>query len=217
MKARLYASETLAALADSDPAASFRAHFARPGTADLLARLSYVDLMTFLPDNLLLFSDKTSMASSLELRVPLLDLDLVEFAAGLPDALRVRRFETKYLLRKAVGPLLPPAVLAKPKQGFTAPVGRWIRRELAGYAEELLSAETIEHRGMWDHGYVATLLAEHRAGRREWGYQLFGLMVFELWCRTFLDQAPSADRRPSCEAGGAEPAAAGAQSSRGLR
>jgi asparagine synthase (glutamine-hydrolysing) len=147
----------------------------------------------------------------------LLDLDLVEFAARLPGALRVRRFETKYLLRKAIGPLLPPTVLAKPKQGFTAPVGRWIRGELAGYAEELLSAEALEQRGIWDHGYVATLLAEHRTGRREWGYQLFGLMVFELWCRTFLDQAPSSDRRPSCEAGRAEPAVVGAASARGLR
>jgi asparagine synthase (glutamine-hydrolysing) len=217
MKARLYASATREAVADSDPAGAFRDHFARPRAADLLARLSYVDLMTFLPDNLLLFSDKMSMASSLELRVPLLDLDLVEFAARLPASLRVRRFETKYLLRKAVGGLLPPAVLGKPKQGFTAPVGRWIRRELAGYTEELLSADAIEHRGMWDPGYVGTLLAEHRAGRRDWGYQLFGLMVFELWCRTFLDQVPSADRRPSRAAGRAMPAAVGAPSARSLR
>ena len=213
MKDRLYASETHAAVADNDPAAPFRAHFARPRTADLLARLSYVDLLTFLPDNLLLFSDKTSMASSLELRVPLLDLDLVEFAARLPGALRVRRFETKYLLRKAIGALLPPSVLAKPKQGFTAPVGRWIRGELAGYAEELLSAEALEQRGIWNHEYVAALLAEHRAGRREWGHQLFGLMVFELWCRTFLDQAPSSGRRLPCEDGRAEPAVVGAASS----
>jgi asparagine synthase (glutamine-hydrolysing) len=194
MKAGLYAAPTRAALDGHDPSELYRAHFARPRATDLLGRLFYLDTMTFLPNNLLLFSDKTSMAASLELRVPLLDVDLVEFAARLPARMRVQRTQTKYLLRKAMGPLLPPAVLAKSKQGFTAPVGRWIRRELAGYARQLLSAEAVEARGLWNPGHVATMLAEHTSGRQEWGRQLFGLMVFELWCRTFLDDAPGSDR-----------------------
>jgi asparagine synthase (glutamine-hydrolysing) len=207
---RLYTRDVRAALAAHDPAALFREHFARAGAdrvgtdgglagasgADLLARLFYLDVMTFLPDNLLLFSDKASMAASLELRVPLLDLELVDFAARLPAALRVRGLRTKYLLRKAVAPLLPPTVLAKRKQGFTAPVGQWIRRELAGWADELLSPASLRRRGLLDPAAVGALLAEHRAGRSEWGYQLFALMALELWCRSFID-ARTSDVRTS--------------------
>ena len=187
LKAALYRPDVRAALADHDGSAAFRAHFARSADGDLLGRLFHLDLMTFLPDNLLLFSDKMSMAASLELRVPLLDLELVEFAARLPARLRLRGMEMKYLLRKAMGPLLPPAVLAKPKQGFSAPVGQWIRTELRGYADELLRGEVVGRRGLVDPSEVGRLLAEHQAGRRDWGYQLFTLMVLELWCRTYLD------------------------------
>lgn len=189
MKAQLYSPAVRAALADHDPTARFRARFAEPADADLLARIFYLDLLTFLPDNLLLFSDKMSMAVSLELRVPLLDLDLVTFAARLPASLRLRGVRMKYLLRKAMAPLLPPVVLAKSKQGFSAPVGQWIRRDLKDYADDLLSAETIARRGLWEPAYVARLLAEHRSGRREWGHHLFSLMVFELWHRAFMDRA----------------------------
>lgn len=187
MKAQLYSREIQVALADHDPAAEFRAHFSRLTNGDTLARIFYLDLMTFLPDNLLLFSDKMSMSNSLELRVPLLDLDLVQFAANLPSHLRVRRAQMKYLLKKAMAPLLPSSVLSKSKQGFSAPVGMWIRKELRAYARDLLSPAAIIRRGFWDPAYVARLLAEHWAGRREWGYQLFCLIVFELWCRTFMD------------------------------
>lgn len=187
MKARLYRPEVQAALADHDPAAEFRAHFSRPDTGDTLSRIFYLDLMTFLPDNLLLFSDKMSMSHSLELRVPLLDLELVQYAASLPSHLRIRRVQMKYLLKKAMAPLLPSGVLSKPKQGFSAPVGMWIRRELSDYARDLLSPEAVGRRGFWNGRYVARLLAEHWAGQRDWGYHLFCLMVFELWCRTFMD------------------------------
>lgn len=187
MKARLYAPALRATLAEHEPAEAFRAHFRRPAEGDLLARIFCLDLKTFLADNLLLFSDRMSMAASLELRVPFLDLDLVELAATLPADLRIRGGETKYLLRRAMGPLLPPLVLRKPKQGFTAPVGQWLRGELRGYADDLLSRDAVAARGLFDPDYVATLLAEHRTGRREWGHQLFSLMIFELWGRTFID------------------------------
>ncbi len=187
MKTQLYTPEVQAMLVDHDSAADFRAHFARPVNTDTLSRIFYLDFMTFLPDNLLLFSDKMSMSTSLELRVPLLDLELVQFAAALPSSLRLRRLQMKYLLRKAMTPLLPPFVLSKSKQGFSAPVGMWIRKELRAYACDLLSPEVIARRGLWNEAYVTRLLAEHLAGRREWGYHLFALMVFELWCRAFLD------------------------------
>lgn len=187
MKAQLYGRDVLATLSDHDPAADFRAHFSQPTEGDLLSRIFYLDLMTFLPDNLLLFSDKMSMAASLELRVPFLDLELIQFAAGLPSSLRLRGLEMKVLLRRAMAPLLPPCVLSKSKQGFSAPVGLWIRKELRAYARDLLSPEAIARRGLWNEAYVTRLLAEHLAGRREWGYHLFALMVFELWCRTVMD------------------------------
>lgn len=196
MKAQLYTPEIRATLADHDPAAEFRAHFAHPVNGDVLSRIFYLDFMTFLPDNLLLFSDKMSMGTSLELRVPLLDLELVQFAARLPSSLRLRRTQMKYLLRKTMAPLLPQAVLAKSKQGFTAPVGMWIRRDLKSYANALLSPERIARRGFWNPAYVTRLLTEHNSGRREWGHHLFALIVFELWCQTFLDSAIPDSYRP---------------------
>ena len=190
MKARLYADGVAEAASDG-AASAFRAHAARQRRADLLGQLFYLDLVTYLPDNLLLFTDKTSMAVSLELRVPFLDLDLIELAAALPQRQRVRGHHLKYLLRRAVAPTLPREVLAKPKQGFSAPVGGWLRRELREYTDELLSARSLRQRGLWNPSYVAELISQHRSGARDWGNQLFALVMFELWCRRFVDARPA--------------------------
>jgi len=189
MKARLYADGVAEAVSDG-AAGTFRAHATRQRRADLLGQLFYLDLVTYLPDNLLLFTDKTSMAVSLEVRVPFLDLDLVELAAALPQRLRVRGGRLKYLLRRALAPTLPRAVLTKSKQGFSAPVGGWIRRELREYTGDLLSTTSVRRRGLWNPTYVSELISQHRTGAHDWGNQLFALMMFELWCRRFVDARP---------------------------
>jgi asparagine synthase (glutamine-hydrolysing) len=187
MKRSLYADDVAATLAAHDPLADFRGHFERPASADLLGRTFYLDLMTYLPDNLLLFTDKMSMAVSLEVRVPLLDLELVEFAAGLPGSFRVHGTQLKYLLRKAMAPVLPPRVLRKSKQGFSAPVGEWLRRELRGAVDDVLGFRSLERRGLFKPRYVTELVSAHQTGVRESTHQLFTLMLLELWCRHFLD------------------------------
>ena len=194
MKRRLYTPDVSDALGSLDAAAEFREHFARPRSADLLGRIFHLDLMTYLPDDLLLFTDKMSMARSLEVRVPLLDVELVEFAATLPQSLRIRSGRLKYLFRKAMTPLLPRTVLSKPKQGFSAPVGEWLRHELRGYAEDLLAPSVVRARGLWEPSYVSELLTAHQQRVRDHGHHLFALMMFELWCRRFLDGA-EADAR----------------------
>ena len=202
MKARLYRPTVVSALARQDSVAEYRAYFDGAGSTDVLGQLSYIDLLTYLPDDLLLFTDKMSMAVSLEVRVPLLDLELVEFAGTLPARFRIKGTELKRLLRTAMAPLLPPHVLQKSKQGFSAPVGAWIRRDLRTLCDEVLSPEAIGRRGLWDPAYVSELVAAHHAGRRELGDHLFALMNFELWCRNFLDgERRSGARRARSDAG----------------
>jgi asparagine synthase (glutamine-hydrolysing) len=190
MKRHLYTGDVAERIAGDDTAGPIRGAFAGQPHADLLGRLFYADLTTYLPDNLLLFTDKTSMAASLEIRVPFVDLDLIELAAALPQRLRVHGNELKYLLRRAMAPWLPPGVLAKSKQGFSAPVGAWLRRELRDETDSILDESVVRRRGLWNPAYVRTLVEDHRAGRREWGNHLFALMMFEMWCRRFVDARP---------------------------
>jgi asparagine synthase (glutamine-hydrolysing) len=131
-----------------------------------------------------------SMAHSLEARVPLLDHTLVEFAATIPAELRLRNGATKYLFKRAMRGILPDQIIDRPKHGFAVPLGRWFRGQLASFVRDLLLSETSRGRGILDTGYVGQLLDRHQRGR-ELDFQLWTLISFELWCRMFLDRAPT--------------------------
>jgi asparagine synthase (glutamine-hydrolysing) len=155
-----------------------------------------VDLHTFLPFNLLAYGDRMSMAHSLEVRLPFTDHKLVEFAMRLPAHMKLRGRESKYLLRRAVGPLLPPEILTRAKLGLNPPLGLWLRGELVPLLDRYLSPRAVAQRGWFDPQAVGQILADFRAGRRDYSLHLWSLLVLEQWCQRYLDRAPAPEHEP---------------------
>jgi len=175
---------------DDDPvAAAFRS---APG-ADELNRMLAVDAQTQLPDDLLLLTDKMSMAVSLECRVPLLDHELVELAARIPEQIKIRNGRLKHVLKRALQPTLPANILHRKKRGFGTPMGAWLKGDLAPLVAELLSAETVRARGLFRHAEIAKLIAAHAANRVDGTDRLLALLNLEIWSRIYLDQRTPAD------------------------
>lgn len=163
-----------------DPAEYIIGFFRRPGVDDHLSRMLYTDIKTYLAGDILVKVDRASMANSLEVRAPLLDHRVVEFAASLPGRLKIRGGSKKYLLKRAFGQVLPERVFARPKHGFTVPLGRWLRGELACVMEEALTSNPgLE--SILDIAFVRRLLEDHRSGRREHGTLLWSVLNFALW------------------------------------
>ena len=165
--------------------------FAQAEGADAVSRLFAVDFMTQLPDDLLLLTDKMSMATSLECRVPLLDQSLVELAARMPTRLKVHGRTLKYILKKALRDVLPDEILFRKKRGFGAPMGAWLKQELAPLMQSVLSESSIRSRGLLHWDVVKETMALHEANREDHTDHLLALMNLELWCRMYLDgQSP---------------------------
>lgn len=146
-----------------------------------LAEALYLDFQLYLADDLLVKIDRASMACSLELRTPFLDHRLIEFAAGLPAKLKVRRFQLKYLLKKAVEPWLPKQIVQRQKRGFSVPVAGWLRRELKPLLDEMLSEERLKRQQIFNPPFVRRLIEEHRQGKADHRKTLWTLLCFELW------------------------------------
>jgi asparagine synthase (glutamine-hydrolysing) len=140
-----------------------------------------VDLGVFLVDDMLVKTDRASMAHSLEARVPLLDTVVAEFALALPSRLKVRGLAKKRLLRRAVEPLLPPEILAGKKRGFVPPIGAWLRNELQPLTREVLSPAENRRRGVFEPAAVAALIDEHAAGTSDNSRKIWALLTFSLW------------------------------------
>jgi asparagine synthase (glutamine-hydrolysing) len=165
----------------------FGKHLDDTDAADPLSRMLYVDTQLWLPDDLLARGDKTSMAVSLEARVPLLDHPLVEFAASLPPNLKLRALTRKYLLKKVARKWLPPRIIDRKKQGFPMPFATWFRREARTFVRDLLAPDLIRRRGIFNPAAVEKLLHQHESGVADHANLLWGLMALELWQRAFLD------------------------------
>jgi asparagine synthase (glutamine-hydrolysing) len=164
-----------------DPVDLYRERFAETAGVEMLARLQDVDLGIYLVDDLLVKTDRSSMAHSLELRVPFLDQRVAEFALGLATPLKVRGTAKKRLLRRALAPLLPKEILRGPKQGFSIPLAAWLRGPLEPFAREVLSPATLERQGCLNPAAVTPLLDAHCSGREDLSRQLWGLMALTLW------------------------------------
>lgn len=161
--------------------------FGRAAGADFLDQMLYVDMATFMPSLNLLYSDRTSMAASVEVRVPFLDKELVEWVATtVAPRLKLAGSTTKYVLRRAMGDAVGREVLRQPKAGFGAPVDVWLRGELAEMLGDLLSPERVRRRGFFDPEAVQRLLRRHEEGREDLSYQLWQLLAFEAWAERFL-------------------------------
>ena len=161
--------------------------FSAVGGEDTLARMFAADALTQLPDDLLLLTDKMTMATSLECRVPLLDHELVELAARIPAGLKVAGGEMKSLMKKALADVLPAEVLQRPKRGFGAPMGAWLKTELAQLLNGALSPQAVQRRGLLQHAPIAKLIQDHGANRTDGTDRLLALLNLEIWARVYLD------------------------------
>jgi asparagine synthase (glutamine-hydrolysing) len=153
---------------------------------DPLTQILYLDTRTNLPDDLLMVGDKTSMANSIETRVPLLDYRIVEFAESLPPEMRLQRSQAKYLHKKAVEKWLPEDVVNRPKKGFSNPVDKWLRDAMSKYVQECLLTERSACMQYFNPDYIHRLLSDHAGGRQNYMRHIYLLISFELWHQRFI-------------------------------
>jgi asparagine synthase (glutamine-hydrolysing) len=179
--------EFLAQARHHDPVAGFARHFDRVRGADPLSRVLYVDFKTWLANDILVKVDRMSMACSLEVRSPLLDHKIVEFAARLPPELKFRGSVSKYLLKRHVAARLPAATVHRPKQGFELPLPAWLRGDLREVAHDLLLSTRATGRGYVRPEAVRRIWDAHQSGYRSHASQIWALMVLELWHRQYVD------------------------------
>jgi asparagine synthase (glutamine-hydrolysing) len=179
-----------------DPVDLLRARYRETEGSDELSRLQDVDLGVYLVDDLLVKTDRASMAHSLEARVPYLDTVVTNLALALPTRHKIRGFSKKVLLRKAAAPLLPREIVHGKKRGFSIPAAAWLRGELEPFARETLSADVLRRQGFFDPGVVTRLLDDHVAGREDRSRQLWGLLAFTLWHERHVERAPQVAARP---------------------
>lgn len=153
---------------------------------DPLTQMLYLDTRVFLPDDLLMVNDKTSMANSIEARVPYLDYRLVEFIETLPPDLKLKGFQGKYLHKKAIEKWLPRSWIYKKKKGFENPIGQWLRAKMGSLLKDCLFSEISSVRRYFNPDYVKTLAGLHEKGRENYLRHLYLLISFELWHRKFI-------------------------------
>jgi len=190
----LYAADFAESVRDVDPFAGFRLAYQSCPSTDPLDRALYVDVKTYLVDDIMTKVDRMSMAVSLEAREPLLDHRLLEFAATVPTALKLKNGRTKYLLRRLLERRVPASIVDRPKHGFEAPTGEWLRGPLAPMVNDLLFDGRLRDRGIFNHAALSTMWGAHRGGTEDHRHRLWSLLMLELWFRRFADSA-SADRR----------------------
>jgi asparagine synthase (glutamine-hydrolysing) len=182
-KASLLTSDVRRRLNGADAEARLARHFERFRGLPWHAQMMHFDFETYLPEDILVKVDRMSMAHSIESRVPLLDNEVVEFAARLPANCKIRDGRRKHILKEAAADLLPPDILTRRKQGFGVPVGVWFRGGLRELFADVLLSTRARQRGYFEPRFVERLVREHLGGRRD----LWGLVVFELWHREYLD------------------------------
>lgn len=189
MRTAAYTAALLQAVEGFDPDEMYNAVWTRADGIDDVDRALYGDFSTYFPDQLLVKADVSSMAHSLEARSPLLDTEMIEFAATIPTALRLRGWETKYLLKRLASRFVPPEVVYRRKRGFVMPASSWLRGAMAPYLRAALDSTSFHDRGWVRPEFTRRLLDEHQRGVHDWGDPLFTLLVLELWARLALDES----------------------------
>ncbi len=147
----------------------------------------YLDLKTYMVDNILVKVDRMSMAASLEARVPLLDYNMVEFAFSLPPEVKVKGNVTKYFMKKSMEGILPDEVIYRPKEGFSIPIKNWLKEDLKDLMLDTLSEKNIKSDGYFNYPYVKRLMDEHLNNRANHSHRLWTLILFNMWKKNFLD------------------------------
>ena len=186
----ILAPAVLERLRDDDPFGSARAVVAGKRFHDSLSQLLFTDFSMYLQDGLLTKVDRATMLASLEARAPLLDHELVEYVAGLPSSMKLKRTTTKAILRRSLRARLPPDVLARRKRGFNIPFSRWLLHGLGAELRHRFSRERVLARGLFSPEGVERLLEEHLSRRADHRKPIFNLLAFDAWCdRTYGEAA----------------------------
>jgi len=172
---------------ENELAKMFAVHFKHTENTSPLNRMLYADTKVWLPENLLLKGDKMTMATSLELRVPFLDHKLVEYLAALPDSMKVRGSQGKWILRQVMGNVLPPSILHRTKKGFPTPAGSWLRYELRDFLRDALLGRSSACRQFFDPQAVEEIVSRHEKGKTSGYQEVWSLLVFEFWHRQFIE------------------------------
>jgi asparagine synthase (glutamine-hydrolysing) len=158
-----------------------------PKSRDNLSRMLYVDTKTYLPDDLLIKADKMTMANSVELRVPLLDHKVLEFAAGLPSAYKLRGLTTKFILKSTFRNFIPKEIIKRKKTGFPVPYETWMRKDLRAFVEDTLLSHKAIERGYFNRRWIEKMLLMNLNGG-DYSKEVFSLLTLELWQREFIDK-----------------------------
>ena len=186
-KAQLFTPGARARLADPDSVAKILAHFDAGNAEDLVDRMLHTDLMTRMPDHLLVLVDRMTMAHSLESRAPFMDHRLVEFAASVPGRFKLKGWRLKYILRQLALRYLPRELVERPKQGFGFPLGAWMRADVRAFLEALVRHSRFVQLGLFEPGYLQRLVDEHIRGRAEHTFRLWIVINLELWHRLYFE------------------------------
>jgi asparagine synthase (glutamine-hydrolysing) len=182
-KAHLFTGDFQQQLADYDSLDVLRKHYDEADTTDPLSRIQYVDIKTYLPDDILAKVDRASMAVSLELRAPILDHQFMELVASIPSDLKLHARTGKYIFKKAMEPLLPHDILYRSKQGFAIPLNRWFRKELKDLGYDLVGSGNKD--GILDGNYLSKIWKQHQAGTFDRSAYLWTVLMFRKWQQVF--------------------------------
>lgn len=187
-KAQLVQGDVRAALAGYQTEGLFEELYRTADGPDSLSRIQYIDFKTYLPDDILAKVDRASMATSLEVRCPILDHKVVEYAAGLPSRLKLQGTRTKLIFKEAMHGLLPDGILNRAKMGFAVPIGSWLRRELQPLVSEYVLQTGTRH-DFFDGATIQKLWREHQSGLRDRTTELWGILIFNMWYDRFVRSA----------------------------
>ncbi len=187
MKNRLYTKDLVDTQKNFDAYHYHKNYFAKSKNWSPLNRLLYVDFKTFMPALNLDTTDKTSMAANLEVRVPFLNNEMLDLSQKIPNQLKLKGLERKFILKKACEKILPNEIIYRKKAGFGSPIRSWLRTSLQPMINDLLNAETIKKRGLFDEGEVQKIIALNQSGKEDYNLQVFQLLNLEIWMQQFFD------------------------------
>jgi asparagine synthase (glutamine-hydrolysing) len=182
LKSRLLSSDVQKQIAGYDSVEVLRYHYDRANTTDPLSRIQYVDMKTYLVDDILVKVDRASMANSLEVRSPLLDHKLMELIARMPSSLKLHNGQGKYIFKKALRAILPPVILNRPKQGFAVPVAEWFRSDLKEFAHDALFQRPDP---LLNSAFVTGCWNQHQRRQRDWSALLWAVLMFKTWQKEY--------------------------------
>ncbi|HEX29403.1 TPA: asparagine synthase (glutamine-hydrolyzing) [Candidatus Poribacteria bacterium] len=186
LKDKLYHPDLKEVLGDFTPYLIFDHYFSRARSNDLLSRILYVDLKTYLPNDLLVKVDRMSMANSLEVRSPFLDHKFIEFAMTIPSYLKLNGKTSKYILRRYLQGKVPQEIIDRGKMGFSIPLSLWLKNDLRDMVEDVLFSRNARERGYFRYEYIRKMWNHHLKGMRDFSVQLWTLLMLELWHQMFV-------------------------------